>query len=362
MVHHPHQQQIQQHQPYAYSSYPYPQGAFPGYTAPPPPAASAAASAQTQPAPTTPTAAPAAAAAEPKSADTQSNSSKDVSDAYEAAQSILKAINFGSLLQLPAEETQEGVAARETRPHSQPPANTALIASAGQPSTLLAALGGTQATAVVAPHAQVSANSRADLQAHLALLAAQLVELARVDEGSSKDAAPPPPPPQAQVQQPAQPVPVHSVPYYPPHVAYMYLPHQQHNQPHPQPQPPLPPPAIVDEGVPMAALLPPEPAPPQPPTTQTSVQEAEETPTHQQQESQLQPPPRTEPTPQAPPDAPPDRPEADSGLSGDAPSLQPPNGESQPQRQASPGLSPMEDDTLDAEYESDDDEDMEEVI
>lgn len=87
----------------------------------------------------------------------------DVSDAYEAAQTILKAINFGNLLQLPPEETNDGVAP------DQPPSSPLKENNVPAMPTSSADV------PVEQPH------PRAELQAQLALLVAQLTELAQAD-------------------------------------------------------------------------------------------------------------------------------------------------------------------------------------
>lgn len=81
------------------------------------------------------------------------------SDAWEAAQAILKAINFGSLLQ--------GTAA----PQPSPPANSDQAEPQSDQVT-------GSASAPAGPVQSLSGRDRASLQAQLALLAAQLAEIA----------------------------------------------------------------------------------------------------------------------------------------------------------------------------------------
>ena len=83
------------------------------------------------------------------------------SDAWEAAQAILKAINFGSSLQVTA-----------VKPTAPPPVNLALAGST--PATDRT----NDASAASAPAHVLSDGDRASLQAQLALLAAQLAEIA----------------------------------------------------------------------------------------------------------------------------------------------------------------------------------------
>src|SRR6266852_720280 len=89
------------------------------------------------------------------------------SDAWEAAQAILKAINFGSLLQ-----------AATTKPaappfrQSSPPANLVHVGPASDQAT------GSESVTPATPIQPLSERDRASLQAQLALLAAQLAEIA----------------------------------------------------------------------------------------------------------------------------------------------------------------------------------------
>ena len=83
------------------------------------------------------------------------------SDAWEAAQAILKAINFGSLLQ--------GTAAKSSQP--SPPANSVHAEPVSDRATA-------SASASAGPVQSLTERDRASLQAQLALLAAQLAEIA----------------------------------------------------------------------------------------------------------------------------------------------------------------------------------------
>jgi len=114
--------------------------------------------------------------------------------AYEAAQSILKAINFGGLLKLPQDEHES----KDEDP-CQPPHTVdngvehllshvqAILASrSSEEAATSGSLPGMVAeTAPSVPPSlsvQVPENKRAELQAQLALLSAQLAELAQMEE------------------------------------------------------------------------------------------------------------------------------------------------------------------------------------
>ncbi|KAG5647180.1 hypothetical protein DXG03_001139 [Asterophora parasitica] len=110
-------------------------------------------------------------------------------DAWEAAQNILKAINFDSLLQLPKED-DKATAEQDKAPAAGPSTATpsAPVASASDVDFLTAALSGgdaahagTGTTGTEVLNDNVAAG-RAELQAQLALLAAQLAELSQEDE------------------------------------------------------------------------------------------------------------------------------------------------------------------------------------
>ncbi|PPQ67666.1 hypothetical protein CVT25_012694 [Psilocybe cyanescens] len=215
-------------QPYGYP--PYSHVGYPGYPAQPAPSTSTAPS--TIPgAPTTPATNKTPAAA------TLSATETDSADAYEAAQNILSAINFGSMYQLPPEERQKDSQARDEHSSTETTDDVtdngvehllshvqAMLASNAAASQS----GSAAPTSVHAPPPQTSNDGstedpRAELQAQLALLAAQLVELAQAEEHAFE----------GQVPQPAA---AGTIP--------------THNPPTPesipvfQPPPPLPPPVV----------------------------------------------------------------------------------------------------------------------
>ncbi|RDB24214.1 hypothetical protein Hypma_008698 [Hypsizygus marmoreus] len=152
--------------------FPYAQG-YPGYPQPHPPAS------QTQ-AQVAATSTPA-----PATEETQQSTHADgsVEDAYEAAHNILKAINFHDLLQLPAEEEEKvpgdssggersAAAEMSNAASTLPPSTTGFDHF---PETVPGTADGVSATEYP------GGNPRAELQAQLALLAAQLAELAQTD-------------------------------------------------------------------------------------------------------------------------------------------------------------------------------------
>ena len=93
------------------------------------------------------------------------------SDAWEAAQAILKAINFGSLLQ----STTAKPAAPPVQ-QASPPADSVHAGPASDQATTSETM--THANVSAAPVQPLSERDRASLQAQLALLAAQLAEIA----------------------------------------------------------------------------------------------------------------------------------------------------------------------------------------
>jgi len=114
-----------------------------------------------------------ATAGEDKAAPVESNTVDEVgegSDAWEAAQAVLKAINFGSLMQA----TTAKPAALPVRQPS--PANSVPAGSASDQMTAGETV--TQASTPAVPVQPLSERDRASLQAQLALLAAQLAEIA----------------------------------------------------------------------------------------------------------------------------------------------------------------------------------------
>jgi hypothetical protein len=158
-----------QEKPLPYPHYPYNYPAstpYPRYGPSGPPPVSKEGSTDRQPA--------SATAASGEAALVESNAIDDVgegSDAWEAAQAILKAINFGSLLQA----TTAKPAVPPDR-QSSPPANSVHIAPASDPGTANETV--THADASATPIQPLSERDRASLQAQLALLAAQLAEIA----------------------------------------------------------------------------------------------------------------------------------------------------------------------------------------
>ena len=151
--------------PYPPYSYPYPVGApYPRYGPSGPPPGSKEGPAEQQP----------GIAASGEAAPVESNEIDEVgegSDAWEAAQAILKAINFGSLLQA----TTVKPAAHPNRQPS-PPAHSVHVGSASDQATATETVTHTNASAT--PIQPLSERDRASLQAQLALLAAQLAEIA----------------------------------------------------------------------------------------------------------------------------------------------------------------------------------------
>ena len=143
---------------------------------------------------------PAPAASSP-SAKPSPDHDGDSVDAYEAAQTILKAINFGNLLQLPVEESDDSRGADEHQPQ-----HTGLETLLSHVQAALASsTAGTTAAgplpvaepAEPAPQTKLTnpgtaVDLRAELQAQLAFLAAQLAELSQTEEAASivQDAPP----------------------------------------------------------------------------------------------------------------------------------------------------------------------------
>jgi hypothetical protein len=115
-----------------------------------------------------------ATAASGEAARVESNAVDEVgegSDAWEAAQAILKAINFGSLLQ-----TSTAKPAVLPAPQPSPPANSVHVGPASDQA--MASEMVTDGSASVTPIPSLSERDRASLQAQIALLAAQLAEIA----------------------------------------------------------------------------------------------------------------------------------------------------------------------------------------
>ncbi|KAF9466275.1 hypothetical protein BDZ94DRAFT_1187600 [Collybia nuda] len=141
---------------------------------------------------------PTAPAAE--ASDRSSHNEGDAADAYEAAQNILKAINFGGLLEFPEEDetTKKSIIPQVTTTEvptgsifHPTPTNVTIDVDSSVGHTLE-----TNRVGVGINTLQVSSgNPRAELQAQLALLAAQLAELVQTDEED--------PPPAHQPNQPS---------------------------------------------------------------------------------------------------------------------------------------------------------------
>jgi len=98
------------------------------------------------------------------------------SDAWEAAQTILKAINFGPILQAPVVKPPEP-AVKPLSP-SVPSGSTVAVPHGRLVSPITADEGAIDGTAIPGPVEVLSNRDRASLQAQLALLAAQLAEIA----------------------------------------------------------------------------------------------------------------------------------------------------------------------------------------
>ena len=218
------------------ASYSYPYAGYSGY--PPHPAASTTSSISGAPTGTQSTTEPKPVAAPSAATD------PDTAAAYEAAKNILSAINFGDLYQLAPEERADGATndapAQQATDHALTADNgvenllshvQAMLANANAegnntphqnplPPGGAAGLGPVPKTTTALPQVETdpsAADRRAELQAQLALLAAQLADLAKAEE-----VPPPPQHPQPQVAfatpaSPAHPTPVHPPP--PPPIA-----------------------------------------------------------------------------------------------------------------------------------------------
>ena len=160
--------------PFPPYGYPYAHMGYPGIPPPPPPP-------------------PPASVASSPSAKQSPDRDGDSVDAYEAAQTILKAINFRNLLQLPAEDPEDGLAAdghqaqqsglETLLSHVQAAlASSAADASAAGPLAVPAPVGVMPAPSALPINIESAADPRAELQAQIALLAAQLVELSQAEE------------------------------------------------------------------------------------------------------------------------------------------------------------------------------------
>ncbi|TBU31829.1 hypothetical protein BD311DRAFT_656062 [Dichomitus squalens] len=115
---------------------------------------------------------------------------KDEGDAWEAAQHILQAINFGNIASGGADASSDPHPGSSSGSGAVLPPSTA---DAGDIDAVLSALADAAAAASSAaePRTTLTDDERASLQAQLALLAAQLTEIAEADE--DEDEAPVPP-------------------------------------------------------------------------------------------------------------------------------------------------------------------------
>ncbi|KAI0821980.1 hypothetical protein BC628DRAFT_1412540 [Trametes gibbosa] len=183
--------------PYNGYPYPYPYGHYPGY----PQHHHAGRSAQSKAA--TPQAAPASANDTNASTAVKPAEGKDESgegnDAWEAAQHILQAINFANL-ELAVSSSPKAPSGAQTGAGADASSASDLVES--DLAAVLNALVSAASAAAPAepPRATLTEDERASLQAQLALLAAQLTEIA---EGEDEDPAP---------ETPALVEPVHAVP------------------------------------------------------------------------------------------------------------------------------------------------------
>ncbi|KAF8911185.1 hypothetical protein CPB84DRAFT_1763539 [Gymnopilus junonius] len=150
-----------------YATQPYGYPYYPGYPTQP--------QASTSATPATTITAAAAHLTADKTTPATANADAD-SDAYEAAQNILNAINFGSMYSLSPEERQ-GEQGDKTTEEQQAEVTNGVEAIA------------TNAGSAMAPPTQIASDGsvedpRAELQAQLALLAAQLAELAQAEDSA----------------------------------------------------------------------------------------------------------------------------------------------------------------------------------
>ncbi|KAG6898251.1 hypothetical protein C0992_002265 [Termitomyces sp. T32_za158] len=165
LVHHnqPPQGPAFQTQPYGYPFQQPPPPGFTGYTRP--------GQAQATPVASTSATAPTTTTSDASQATTSAQ------DAWEAAQNILKAINFDMLLSLPKEDTHNAELNQPLVGSSTAAPPSTSVPPAAEVSAITADING------VVNGVEDYATGRAELQAHLALLAAQLAELSHEDEG-----------------------------------------------------------------------------------------------------------------------------------------------------------------------------------
>ena len=121
-------------------------------------------------------------ASQKQAADAVDHEIGESSDAWEAAQNILKAINFGQLFQISSEENEGGEPSTSGSLPNQP----ATADAPDKPSLTSGAIFREESASSRLDGAgrstELDAEQRAALQAQLALLAAQLAELADVSE------------------------------------------------------------------------------------------------------------------------------------------------------------------------------------
>ncbi|OJT15150.1 hypothetical protein TRAPUB_8254 [Trametes pubescens] len=173
--------------PYNGYPYSYPYGHYPGY---PHPAAGQSVQAKTASRP--PPAAPAHTATASGTAKTaeEKDESGEGSDAWEAAQHILQAINFGGLELATSASSSSNASGAASSSAAPPPV---LADGDADLAAVLSALVNAAGAAAPAepPRAVLTEDERAALQAQLALLAAQLTEIAEGDEDEEPTAYPP---------------------------------------------------------------------------------------------------------------------------------------------------------------------------
>ncbi|KAI0631982.1 hypothetical protein C8Q77DRAFT_1123138 [Trametes polyzona] len=255
--------------PYNGYPYAYPYGHYPGYPQHPPTAPSAQPKSASQPA-TAASAANTASSSVTKPAE-EKDESGEGSDAWEAAQHILKAINFANL-ELPGSSSNEPsapAASNTTGPAAAQgssgqegdgtdSSNLAECTSEADLTAMLSALVNAAGAAapMEPPRASLTEDERAALQAQLALLAAQLTEIAEGEEEEE-------PAPTVQATAPLQPL-VQAHPDQPPqHVSpappQAPTPAPSQSAPPTQSAPPSEPPQLAQPSPRPAAELPPPP-------------------------------------------------------------------------------------------------------
>ncbi|KAI0648170.1 hypothetical protein C8Q79DRAFT_558509 [Trametes meyenii] len=231
---HPHPPAAGAQPPYAGYPYSYPYG-YPGYPPHHPGSHPAQAKTTAQPA-----SAPATNGVAAGGAAKMGEEKDESGDAWEAAQHILQAINFGDL-KLATQPSSTAPAAGQSNQTAQGAAGVPPPAAATGDDDLSAVLSALVSAAGVTanaepPRASLTEDERAALQAQLALLAAQLTEIA---EGSEDDDASGPPPvqptqaPQSQLAQAVQSAIINPPQPSPPTQS------TQASQPAPQPPPPI---------------------------------------------------------------------------------------------------------------------------